>query len=102
MKPRKITLSGDDSRLFRALHSLRSPLSGEFVEHAARVSLHRILAHEQPLGDFAIAQPGCHRLENLELAGCDAELGEPRIVAREGSGDGDFLYDDGFASASEL
>src|SRR5687767_1131243 len=79
----KITLSGDESRLFRELDCLSATPSGQLVEQPGGVRLHGILADEEALGDLAVAEPGGHGFEDLELARRDAELGEPGLVPPE-------------------
>lgn len=53
------------------------------------MSLHRILADVQPLGDFAIAQPAGNELEDLEFARSNPEFVEARGVGNEGKGGSD-------------
>src|SRR5215216_1776525 len=62
----------DQAELLPDLHGLRPSLRRELVEQAARVSLHRVFAHEQLLGNLAVAQSGGDQLEDLELAGRDS------------------------------
>src|SRR6185503_17365072 len=51
----RITLSGDDTSLFRELHGLGAPPGAQLGKEVRRVCLHGILAHEEALGDLAIA-----------------------------------------------
>src|SRR5690242_14131568 len=82
-------LSGDKSGLLRQLNCLSPTLRRQLREQSVRVRLHGILAHEQPFGDLSIAQPGGHRLEDLELPGRNPELLKTRIIPLERAADRD-------------
>src|SRR5829696_351611 len=79
----KIIPSADESRLLRDLHCLRSPSRIQLVEEPARMRLHRILAHREPLGDLAVAEPIGDELQDLVLAWCDAEPCHSRRIGCE-------------------
>ena len=95
--------SRDQPELLANLHGLRPSPCAQLVEQAAGVRLHRIFAHEDPLGDFAIAQAVRDELEDLQLTPRDAQRFEPLDVEDEGGGcgDGDLPHDDGFLRARQ-
>lgn len=76
---------GDQPGLFAELNRLRAATGSEFVEQAAGVGLHGILADEEAVGDFAVAESGCDQVENFEFAGSDGEFGQALVVGGEGS-----------------
>jgi hypothetical protein len=47
------------------------------------VGLDGVLAHEQPLGDLLVAQARRHGLEDVQLAGREAQSRHPGLVAHE-------------------
>src|SRR5262245_19167637 len=81
----KITRSGDESGLLGELHGLRAAFGGELAEQPCGMGLHRVLAHEQPLGDLLVAQARGHGFEDVQLAWRDPECLHPGLVAHERS-----------------
>src|SRR5271166_6878713 len=47
------------------------------------MSLHRVFADEEPVGNLPITQPGGNEPENLQLARSDAELAYARLIDNE-------------------
>ena len=80
--------SGDEPGLLAELDRLGASSRTEFVEQAAGVSLDRILADKQTVGDFAVAQTGGDQTEDLQFAGSDAKFKDALFVGRKRSGVG--------------
>jgi hypothetical protein len=75
--------SGDQVGLFTELDSLGAAAGTEFVEESAGMSLDRILADEEAVSDFPVAESGGDQPEDLKFAGGDAQFGETHLVEGE-------------------
>lgn len=75
------------------MNRLGAALGAKFVEEAARVSLDRVLADEQAVGDFAVAESGGNEAKNFEFTRRDAEFVLTSLVDRERLG-GSWLTND--------
>src|ERR1051325_6862271 len=87
--------SRNESPFLTQLDSLRPPPRSQLVEDAAGMGLDRVLADEELLGDFAVAQTIGDELQDLQLAGGDAQFLEFAGIdlKRTARGNRAFLYD---------
>ena len=93
----------EQAEFLAALDSLGAAPGAEFVEGAAAVSLHGVLAHEEGLADLAVAQAAGHQFEDFQLAAGDTEALAGSVVGGKvgcgGGGHSDF--DDALAGGKE-
>src|SRR5574337_521277 len=75
--------SGDQPGFLAELHRLRAPPGAELVEQPAGVRLDRILADEEPIRDFAVAESRGDQAENLQFARRDAQFAHAFVVGGE-------------------
>src|SRR5690349_19792992 len=80
----EIIPSGDEPRVPGALDGLRPAPRVELRQQPAGVRLHGVLAHVQPFGDLAGAQPRRDELQDLVLPWRDPEPLEACGIDREG------------------
>jgi len=79
---------GEDSRdqasFLGELNGLGTAAGAKFVEKAAGVGLDGVLADEEAIGNFTVAEAGGDEAEDFEFARGDAELGEAVGIGGEG------------------
>ena len=85
-------ISGDQARFLPKLHGLGAALGTQLIEQAAGMGLYRILANEEPLGDFAVTEPRGDESEDFEFSRGDGEFGQTlpigsKRLGRDGSVD---------------
>jgi hypothetical protein len=83
----------NDAEGLAQLDRLRSPLCAEFVEQPARMSFHRIFAHAESLGDFAVAETGGDQAQDFQFARRNAQFDNPCLVKDERACERDFCHD---------
>ena len=66
--------------LLAELYRLRTTAGSKLIEETAGVSLNRILADEETIRNFAVAQSGGNKAQNLQLAGGDAKLTDALLI----------------------
>jgi hypothetical protein len=103
-----VTRSGQQPELFTALNGLGTARGSELVEGAGAVGLDGVLGDEELSGDLAVAETAGDEVQDLELAGGDAEAllpggvwSESHFGARVRNRDEDFSYDDCLATACD-